>query len=192
MDSGAYDPVLKVGSTAPTWLSRTASASSSLRTNWRETTCTAARNAKSFATVSNFQRWTIQNCKKLTNTFLSLNFKQIFNRSLSCRTRCASIWSDSGMTSPSAARSAPKWFFPFRSSTCHHGYTETVSQPRYIRYHYSPSSWLVVRSVVDLDSLNLDPAFQLNPDTVPDPGFWWPKINICLIKTCNLLIPRPP
>ena len=27
------------------------------------------------------------------------------------------------------------------------------------------------------DSLNPDPAFQVNPDTDPDPGFWWPKTD---------------
>ncbi len=45
-----------------------------------------------------------------------------------------------------------------------------------------------------------DPEFQVNLD--PDSGFWWPKFErkihlknvFCLfvIKTCNLLIPRPP
>jgi hypothetical protein len=44
---------------------------------------------------------------------------------------------------------------------------------------------LVLVSVVDPDSLNsdLDPAFQLNPDsdTGPDPGCWWKKMDKLLI-----------
>jgi hypothetical protein len=30
---------------------------------------------------------------------------------------------------------------------------------------------------VDPDSINPDPAFQVNPDPDTDPGFLWPKIE---------------
>ncbi len=56
----------------------------------------------------------------------------------------------------------------------------------------------LLTSVVDTDSLkpDTDPdlAFQVISDPDTDSGVWWPKFFsfLILIKTCNLLSPRPP
>jgi hypothetical protein len=53
---------------------------------------------------------------------------------------------------------------------------------------------LEMSSVVDQDSINLDPdpAFQVNLEPDPDPGFDDQIFKSFLEQNCNLLIPRPP
>jgi hypothetical protein len=78
------------------------------------------------------------------------------------------------------------------------GVLQVQQRPGQLVHHRHPakqSKPLAIHRSVDLD---LDLAFQDNPD----PGFWWTKTDgknyhwyfflSFLIKTFNLLIPRPP